>query len=475
MLESEDLNGVRFRPGAFYACPRSGSSDPASAVTDWATITTPTTGELATTPGLMGVQIRYGWTELEPTEGGYVYTDIQGHLDDMLAARPNDPPLLSILIQCKTFVSTQHVVPSWMRTDAYGGGEISYSETDGGASDGYIIRFNNSAVRAKFALLAAALGRQFANNVRIELIGITEMNIPGIATGGTLTVAEAMAGHLDGGLICLQSLQTAFPRTIIRQILNYPRPEIEALMPSYIAAGIAIGAADVFQDESGYWRTSGYDGIYDHMQDYGGIVPTIHEFQRKNWFFSNFQRRIYPATGWSDSVDNVSSAGSGLTLISSSTVDHGLDHTDTTQYLDIEPSTNAVLRILTAAGGWSVGNLVIDSVPTAKNIIVRITYTSQTAPTGMQDATTPAYPLSGRTYVPNARTVNGYVPTMDNLVDFVRTEFPSCNYFIFTRMTETSVLTDETQNFRFRKFVNNTLAKHGKSCGCSTVRPTSIA
>lgn len=541
MLKGDDLNGVRFRPGCYFQLGRGSNASPAAAVNDFATVTAPTTGELATTPGLRGVQIRYGWAELEPTEGSYVFTELDSHLADILASRPNDPPLLSILIQCKTFVDTQHVVPSWMRNSTYGEGEHRYSETDGGAADGYIVAFNNAAVRAKFQLLANALGARYANNVQIELIGITEMNIPGIAVDGVGTVTAAMTGHLEGGITCLGYLQTAFPRTIVRQILNYPKSNIAALISTYAAAGIGIGAADIFQDEIQLEYTSGQGaGIYDHMRTYSGVTPIVAEFQNKNFIFSNLPRRINPANGWAASctVSNAnytqvtgtitgaltvgntitgatsgatatvtailsttqflvsgitgtfvaetynvggspygtitSTAAYGATLLAGS-IAHGLNNLDTTEYFNIDGTLDAILKVNSAGGGWTAGNLTIVSVPSANNIVVSHTYAGETAPTGLLEADSAAYPLTNQSYIPNARTYTGYVPTIAQLAGFAIREFSGLTHMIFTRLTSTSVLDGETHNLRVRKYINSNLCKYGKSGGCTTTRPTNIA
>lgn len=478
----------RFNPGHYYSCPRL-YGDPGQEVEDWSTIiaSAASGGELATTPGLLGAQIRFGWAQLEPTEGDYAtgIALIQAKLDDLkFSSADGGWKKLSLVIDTKTF-GAFHVVPAYMRdsiTDGvYGGGEHNFASTNGGSASGYIVRFNNANVCARFGLLVQALGAAFAFEDQIELISLPELNIPGMPSGSTYTMAEAMSGHFAGGLTCLDHIIAAFPYTIVRQISNYTRPELSAMIPSYTSRGVCIGGPDTLMNEVGLEVITNAvtnQGIYPWLREKRGNLPIAMEIQPVDYRFTTSSGgfRIEPANGWAASV-TVSDGGGGTILLSSATIDHGLSATDMMGILNIYGTTDAVLNILTTAGGWTAGtNFTIVSVPTTKNIVISGTYSGQTAPTGMKQAPVGGYPITNQTYDPDtSKTYTGFIPTIQQLNDFLITEF-NCNYIIWTReATTVNTLEGETNHLRVRKWINTVASKYGRSGGCGTARPSAIA
>ena len=495
---------VRFNPGHYYALIRSAGGD-SDVVGQTAIFDTKANGgELANCPMLRGVQIRFSWAQLEPTEGNYVWTDVYKYLDLLkLADADGGTKKLIIFLNVKTFNSTHDVVPAYMHDDeetgTYNGGQYAYV----GGSDGFLVRWDNAAVQARFAALAAALGREFAFNDQIEMISLNETatGTPiGVHYGGVLlsagTPTELQAfteAWLSGWLAGDIALKAAMPYTIIRQMINHPRKELSTsgFVQGMKDNGIAFGAPDSFMEEQGYQVNVPYDGLYHILVDNIGAVVIGMEVQATNYGWTNTEGISKPANGWV-ATTTVSDNGSGKVRLTSATTDHGYHISDYTNTLlaDHKAGDGARLSIASNINGFLAGDYTMLAIVNARVIDIDYVYSAGLigAPTTMLEAPNPAHPYQGdsgahapfRSYVPDfspAITYQGFAPSIKQYIDFLVSEF-NAHYIIWTRSTTASTRVDasgETNHFRVRKHLNTVESQYGISGRLITTRPTAIS
>lgn len=409
-------------------------------------------------PILSGLQIRYGWVELEAGLGDYIdaslssWAEIQSHLDDLnLPAHQGGPRKLSIIFDVKRFDQNYDLVPSYMRdgvNGTYEDGQFDYPSS-GGFAAGRNLKFQNANVRARLNSLLAEFGRRFAKEPRIELIGFPEAT-PGSAP--TVYTAYNEAAHLAGVLECLVALKNAMPYTIVRQICNYSRPGMNTFVPNLVNAGIpAYGNPDAVMDEIGLGINTPYNGIYQWHQTYGpkgsNSVCIIGEVQAANYAYTSLTRILQPASAWgtltlADNAGALQLQGSG---------GHGVAVGNVVDTIN----AGAAIWVQTAAGGFPAGAyLDILSIDSANNISVtnRAPWTSPaisarglnyatatsaglTSPAAGVRMTSTGYPLgSGFTYQPRATSYTGFVPSIEEIVGFLQADIKP-THLIFTYST----------------------------------------
>ena len=134
-------------------------------------------GELESTRALRGVQIRFNWAELEPSEGVYVYNSIDKHLHALSSRNKR----LVILLQLKTFDPSIFPAPNYLKTDEYEGGVFAHTKGDE-TVQGYNLKLWNPNVRDRLVKLLEKLGKRYNSNPYFEGIGLTEtaMGTPAI-------------------------------------------------------------------------------------------------------------------------------------------------------------------------------------------------------------------------------------------------------------------------------------------------------
>lgn len=284
---------IGFHPGHYLAVLRNMTT---GLIVSWTNILTV---ELPATTAIRGVQARYDWLNLEPTEGNYDFSRIETEIAQLQAVS-GGARQLSILIEMKNFVLTYDVVPPWMKADPkYGGGQFQYDAGPGFAK-GYIVRLDNDYVKAKFLALIEALGNHFKNEGSIEMIAFPEANVP-TPVGITVDYTKHFAALIESATLA----KSVFPKTIIKIILNYIPPftadNSAAFAASMDAAGIqGFGWPNTMQDEPNFRKVTPYTGNYTLAENRKGIMLICPEVQTPDFVNTNFA-----LTGFAPTVQQI--------------------------------------------------------------------------------------------------------------------------------------------------------------------------
>lgn len=484
----------RFKPAFGLAVTRNNVHlSPGVAVdpTGWSTVLS----LLPTCPKLHIVQFRVDWINLETAFGIYDGVD-WAKIDELISElefSPTDggPRKVSILFNTKLFHQDWNIVPDYMLTGTYSGGQADYPAKPG-FSEGRIMRFDNANVVARFTALANEFGRRYANDPRIHIVGFPESSYGQAPDGLTAGEVDALyLAHFAGVKSCLQALRTALPRTLLRAVFNYDRSTMSTWIPDITSggspiSGLALGGPNAAQDEPGLGINTPYKGEFEHLKDLEGIAIKMMEIQRPEMDYSNLDNRKKPASTWGTLTfaDN----GGFLQIIGSGA--HGMTAGDTVDAFD---ATAGIQN--TAAGNFPAGYLNIKSIDSnfAVTVTNRAGWTGPTLAAGAlrfadvaaRSLTSPAagvklapaggYPFgSGFTYDPGITgDSTGYSPSKKQLVDFCVQEL-GCHYIMFTYDTATNIRSGLENTDDFIRYLNSMVGKNTISGGLSTVIPTNL-
>lgn len=279
----------RFNPGHYLATYK---SETTNTVVSWSSILST---ELPACQTIRGVQIRYRWATLEPTEGVYDFSAIEADLAS-LAAVSGGPRRLMIFFNTKIADSVSppaqiDVAPTWMHDDpntgTYGGGQFRY-DSGGSFVDGTMLRFDNPNVRAKLNLLIQALGERFANEEYIEMITLPETSLP-----TPIGITVNYPAHYSGMVEAAVSFKNAFPKTIVRSLINYVEPvgsnPIVGYVENLYSGGIhALGFPNTMDDEPNFEKITPYTGSYILCRAKIGLMIIAAEVQGPDYIYTNF-------------------------------------------------------------------------------------------------------------------------------------------------------------------------------------------
>lgn len=232
--------------------------------------------ELEAHPVLRGVQKRYTWAELEPTEGHYDFSSIERDL----ALLSSKNKRLVILLQIKAFSETMQALPQYLEAAVYEGGSFELEiRADGNfrerARQGRNIKLWNAHVRDRLVLLACALGTRLNPHPNLEAVALTET---AVGQAREPLTAPQLAGFFDGLVTVQRAFRRAFPNTVTLQFVNYPRSHIVPLVQQITAFGAGVGGPDVFLDDPGL-----HGGAYKLYPDLAGVVPLAPSVQPENY------------------------------------------------------------------------------------------------------------------------------------------------------------------------------------------------
>ncbi len=256
---------TKWNPGHYYALSGETFNDAV-----WAGVL----DDLAATPRLRGVMVRYTWPDLEDAEGDYDFT----HIRDRLASL--DGRRLMIFLQLKTFTPTLRAVPTYMRTSEYGGGDFRWANSAGQVG-GYAPRLMNPAVQERLKALMTALANEFDDDPLIEAVIFPET---------ALTEYPSWSGTNEATYwAALRAVDahraSVFRHTISAQWVNYPRSRLATFIPDIRDnLGIALGGPDIVPQEPGLIvATEPNVGAYAHMERSGGLVPIIYNASKPSY------------------------------------------------------------------------------------------------------------------------------------------------------------------------------------------------
>lgn len=161
-VESGRVAGARkYNPGHFIALSQRDGENHATVLDSIET------ADGAARPGIKGVQIRYEWRELEPTQGQYDFTRLKSDLD-LVASKGKT---VVVVIQDKTYASQFVPNPDYLAPYT-----VTYTKTN---PHGELILCRTMMrwhpfVLERFAALSQAIGGQFDNHPGLEGVSFEE-------------------------------------------------------------------------------------------------------------------------------------------------------------------------------------------------------------------------------------------------------------------------------------------------------------
>lgn len=168
-------------------------------------------------PGIVGAQLTFTWRELEPLPDQYDFGAVRAALT-FLGARGKR---LFIQLQDVSF-GEQVVTPDYLRTDtAYHGGIARKSEVTADGTfrfDGWVARRWDPAVRERFAVLLAALAREFDG--AIEGVNLAETSI-GFDDPSQVPAGYTDEAYAEGIRDLLRAARGAFRRSCVVIYANF--------------------------------------------------------------------------------------------------------------------------------------------------------------------------------------------------------------------------------------------------------------
>lgn len=268
---ASDSTAVKWHPGHYYIIKgsRKNNTEYLSQVYS----------ELDATPALKGMMIRYFWMDLEDSEGVYDFSSIDKRLAELTARGKR----LVIQVQTKSFNGRQ-VVPNYLKTAEYEGGEFYTSDYDSTQIRGRNIKLWKPQVRDRLIALFKAMGERYNSHPNFEGISMIET-----AMGNPkepLSIAQ-VAEFYNNKIIVHQQMRLFFPNTMTIQEVNYPRSILASFVGSLKDIGTALSSPDTFIEEEGllYEKTK-FDldkGIYNYYADFSGMIPMVPTVMPKNY------------------------------------------------------------------------------------------------------------------------------------------------------------------------------------------------
>lgn len=268
---TSDSTAVKWHPGHYYILKgsRKNNTEYLSQVYS----------ELDATPALKGMMIRYFWMDLEDSEGVYDFSSIDKRLAE-LAARGKR---LVIQVQTKSFNGRQ-VVPNYLKTAEYDGGEFYTSDYGSTVIRGRNIKLWNPQVRDRLIALFKAMGERYNSHPNFEGISMIET-----ALGNPkepLSIAQ-VAEFYNNKIIVHQQMRLFFPNTMTIQEVNYPRSILASFVGSLKNIGTALSSPDTFIEEEGLlYKITKFEldkGIYNYYADFSGMIPMVPTVMPKNY------------------------------------------------------------------------------------------------------------------------------------------------------------------------------------------------
>lgn len=158
-----------------------------------------------------GAQIMYSWKELEPEKGRYDFSKLNQDYKYLKKFGKH----LFVQLQDATFNPKYKDVPDYLLTAEYDGG-ITAQINDEGKAEGWVAKRWNKKVRQRFALLLAALGKQYDG--KIAGINLQETAI-GVSSKTDPSFSET--GYVEGLKENMLAMKQAFPSSVTMIYANF--------------------------------------------------------------------------------------------------------------------------------------------------------------------------------------------------------------------------------------------------------------
>lgn len=269
----------------------------------WTTIK----NEIRDNPGLIGVQLRWAWGDLENDAGGtYDFSTIGTRLAE-LAAIPGKVGLLAIMFEHKS------TIPAYLKTATYDYGQYT-------SSSGTNLCLWNTNLRERLRLLAVALGAYLNDKVNFSSITTQESAFGTPSAGVNNGPNFNEQAFFDGLVFFTQHLRLNLPNKLVRLSANFGGNQMLTGMPAArnLDPGISFSFPNTLPDHAGLENNQGKPGCYKYLRgevngiDYknnNGVMP---EVQRPDYFYTNLTWNVSRTDGYKlDASGNPTIAPSG--------------------------------------------------------------------------------------------------------------------------------------------------------------------
>ena len=254
--------------------------------------------ELASTPALRGVVIRFSWAELEPSKGAYNFKSIDKHLAELTERKKR----LIILLETKSFDPDKIHAPKYLRTSEYEGG--IFATGPGSRTEGYNIKLWNDRVRDRLSALVTALGNRYNGKPYFEGFGLQET-----AMGNPIKplTANQIDAFYDNLLAVNRQMRNSFRNTLTYQYTNYPRGILSSFIGTLKGMGAALGGPDIFiQDPGLLFKGTQHSepGLYTYYPKLSGTMPLVIQVEK-----SNYEDTRHDGSGYKPTVNELLTFG----------------------------------------------------------------------------------------------------------------------------------------------------------------------
>ena len=201
-------------------------------------------------PGIAGAQLTYTWRELEPARDRYDFAALREHV----AFLDERGKRLFVQVQDVSFTDS-NLTPEYLRTDSafHGGIARKYERSPDGRLrfDGWVARRWDPAVRARFALLLEALGREFDGRIEGVVLPETAISFDDPATRPPGFTYE---GYATGVRETVSAARQAFARSCVVIYANFMPGEwlpaedrgfLRAVHAHAAGIGAGVGGPDI--------------------------------------------------------------------------------------------------------------------------------------------------------------------------------------------------------------------------------------
>jgi hypothetical protein len=266
--------GMKWHPGQYIHIPSRGG---AQAVVD-------TLDQIRNVQSARGLQLRYTWAELEPSEGRFDFGRIQEDLDRVAQYKKR----LHVLLMLKSFAGGNRPVPDYLEQKAERGAAtfnigIEEKQAPGGARKraGQNIALWEPRVLESLENFLYAMGKQLDAHPALEGVAFNETSLG----KADRNIDDDDRSQFFRNLASAnRTMRKAFPTTVSIQFVNFPKQAIPILVDQMPQYGIGLGGPDVFLDDK-----SLRDNVYVRYPGLAGVVPLAPSVQYENYVATRHQ------------------------------------------------------------------------------------------------------------------------------------------------------------------------------------------
>jgi hypothetical protein len=187
-------------------------------------------------PGVRGVQIRYTWRSLEPTEGTYDFAKLKSDLD-LVASHG---AVLIAMVVDKSFDAS---VPT---------PDYLASKTVPNNPGGYTVLRWDPVVLKRFQALTTAIGAAFDTHPGLEAVA-TQESAPSLTAAQLASAGYTPEAYRDSLIAMLTSMKQALPSSQVFWYMNFiPQKQsyIAAIAAAVAPLGVSMGGPDILPESA---------------------------------------------------------------------------------------------------------------------------------------------------------------------------------------------------------------------------------